>query len=60
MSDDDCKKKFGCLAKPAAPRGPKPVKNAIFEDIKKKGIIEKIASKLVGISRRKYYRLLPK
>ena len=41
MSDDDCKKKFGCLAKPAAPRGPKPVKNAIFEDIKKKELSKK-------------------
>ena len=54
------KKKFGCLAKPAAPRGPKPVKMPFLRTLKKKGIIEKIASKLVGISRRKYYRLLPK
>ena len=46
-------KNFGCSAKPAARRGPKPVKNAIFEAIKKKGKIEKIASKLVGITRRK-------
>ena len=47
------KKKFGCLAKPAARRGPKPVKNAIFGAMKKQGKIEKIASKLVGITRRK-------
>ena len=43
-------------AKPAARRGPKPVKNAIFEAIRKKRKIEKIASKLVGITR----RMLPK
>ena len=29
------KKKFGCSAKPAARRGPKPVKNAIFVAMKK-------------------------
>ena len=47
------KKNFDCSAKPAARRGPKPVKNANFEAIKKQGKIEKIASKLVGITRRK-------
>ena len=46
-------KNFGCSAKPAARRGPKPVKNAIFGAMKKQGKIEKIASKLVGITRRK-------
>ena len=46
-------KNFGCSAKPGARRGPKPVKNSIFEAIIKKGKIEKIASKLVGITRRK-------
>ena len=47
------KKKFGRSDKPAAWRGPKPLKIAIFEAIRKKRKIEKIASKLVGITRRK-------
>ena len=52
------KEKFGRSAKPAARRSPKPVKNVIFEAIKKQGKIEKIASKLVGMTRRKNF--LPK
>ena len=35
------KKNFGCSAKPAARRGPKPVKNGIFEAIKKKEKLKK-------------------
>ena len=46
------KKKLGRSDKPAAWRGPKPLKIAIFEAIRKKRKIEKIASKLVGITRR--------
>ena len=46
--------KNGRSAKPAAWRGPKPVKIAIFEAIRKKTKIEKIASKLDGITRRMY------
>ena len=41
MSDDDCKKKFGCLAKPAAPRGPKPVKMPFLRTLKKKELSKK-------------------
>ena len=59
MSDDDCKKKFGCLAKPAAPRGPKPVKNAIFEDIKKKELSKKSLQNWLE-SQEGSTRLLPK
>ena len=47
-------KKIGRSAKPAAWRGSKPVKKPFLRKLKK-GIIEKIASKFVGITRRKYY-----
>ena len=60
------KKKFGRSDKPAAWRGPKPLKIAIFEAIRKKRKIEKIASKLAfftgfgprraaGLAERKFF-----
>ena len=50
--------KIGCSAKPAARRGPQPVKYFIFEAIKKE-IIEKNASKL-NESQEGSTRVLPK
>ena len=49
MVDDDMKNKKWSLGQTGGVAGPETCKNAI-----KKEIIEKIASKLVGITRRKY------
>ena len=53
MPDDDCKRKIWALGQTGGAAEPETCK-IIFEAIKKQGKIEKIASKLVGITRRMY------
>ena len=53
------KEKFGRSAKPAARRGPKPVKNGIFEAIKKKEKLKKSLQNWLE-SQEGRTRLLPK
>ena len=53
------KEKFGCSANPAVRRGPKPVKNAIFEAIKKRKKLKKSLQNWLE-SQEGRTRLLPK